>query len=91
MSGTEAPVGPLEPFQGPYPTGSPQPGANAKEDGGGHRDKWKQDCGPGHQKGYKSSNEGRKRGADGVHEPEPTAHKIARQNEANGTRSKADE
>jgi hypothetical protein len=91
MSGTEAATGSFEPFQGPDPAGSSQAGADTEQDGCGQRHKWKQNGWPGYQSGYHTGNKRCYRGSDGIYEPQATAHKIARQYEANGTGGEADQ
>jgi hypothetical protein len=91
MSGTEAPSSPFEPFQGADTAGGSQTDADTEQDCGGPRHQRKQGGWPGYESGHQAGDKRRKWGAYGVHEPEATAHKIARQDEANGTGTQANE
>jgi hypothetical protein len=74
--------------QCPGPAGRAQTDADPENNSSGESYHGKQDRRPGHQSSQQPGDYWGKGGVDGVDEPEPAAHKVARQDEANGTGSK---
>jgi hypothetical protein len=68
-----------------------QTGADPENNCSGESYPGKQDRRPSHQSRQHSGDQWGKGGVDGIDKPEPAAHKVARQDEANGTGSEGDQ
>lgn len=74
----------------PGPAGSSQAGTDAEHECRRKRYQWQKYSRPGHYSCHSARHQGGQRGVHGVHEPEPSADKIAGQNEADYARSQSD-